>query len=128
MTSVATMARCRFQRSCRFRSKDFNLLVSYFFFFSVNLGVALLCVCRSDAGMSHAPAERRGWKERRDRKMAILFSSRRGYRPSGTKSSKSTSNVVRVGNHRVRIRKRANGTRRVDRVARGVRKSTEYVV
>ena len=27
--------------------------------------------------------------------MAILFSSRRGYRPSGTKSFKSTSNQVR---------------------------------
>lgn len=36
-------------------------------------------------------AERRGWKERRDRKMAILFSSRRGYRPSGTESFKSAS-------------------------------------
>ena len=47
--------------------------------------------------MSHAVAERRGWKERRDRKMAILFSSRRGYRPSGTKSFKSTSNVAREG-------------------------------
>lgn len=49
------------------------------------------------AGMSHAAAERRGWKERRDRKMAILFSSRRGYRPSGTKSFKSTSNDAKGG-------------------------------